>query len=304
MGAIPSYQKNHGFNFQGSPSFHPKGSSMGSSASNNSGGSYSANGLYQVSEIGWTPKFGKEQLEGHYALGGYLWGQKNTDYNAPPLTSPIPSHAEVSSDAAAKQQSYQEHQMVWGLYVQADQQLTRAKESQKTPPEEEGNPSHISHQKLSNKGLFLFNEAALTRPQNNAMPFYCQTGVVYRGLFQHRDEDALGISVGAGFYSTYYNQYIHHQNQSLLSALGNADSSSASDSTESGKAMAQEGSGAIFTGASMPAFTSTEVIEVFYNIQINAWISVKPYAQLIVNPAGNGTLANDWILGASVKAIF
>jgi len=56
--------------------------------------------------------------------------------------------------------------------------------------------------------------------------------------------------------------------------------------------------------AYQPLFTSTEVIEAFYNVQVNKWSAVKPFVQYIVNPAGNGTVANDWVLGVSAKVTF
>jgi carbohydrate-selective porin OprB len=45
-------------------------------------------------------------------------------------------------------------------------------------------------------------------------------------------------------------------------------------------------------------------LEAFYSIQLNKWAALNPYAQWIVNPAGNGTVANDLIMGASLKVFF
>jgi carbohydrate-selective porin OprB len=50
--------------------------------------------------------------------------------------------------------------------------------------------------------------------------------------------------------------------------------------------------------------SSTEVIETFYNVQINPWLQFRPDVQYIINPAGNGTVGNDWILGAELAAKF
>ena len=46
------------------------------------------------------------------------------------------------------------------------------------------------------------------------------------------------------------------------------------------------------------------MVEAFYNAQLNKWSAVKPFFQYIVNPAGNGTVPNDWILGVSAKVTF
>ena len=57
---------------------------------------------------------------------------------------------------------------------------------------------------------------------------------------------------------------------------------------------------AITTSAGVGEF----MFEAFYNVQLNKWASVKPYAQLIINPAGNNTVKNDLILGVSAKVTF
>jgi hypothetical protein len=90
-GFIPGYNQNHGFNFQGSPAMNVNTAAIGSTsvpggpnAANygGNGGYNSGNGLYNVNEIGWTPKFGSDKsLPGHYAIGGYIWGQENTSFS-------------------------------------------------------------------------------------------------------------------------------------------------------------------------------------------------------------------------------
>jgi carbohydrate-selective porin OprB len=56
--------------------------------------------------------------------------------------------------------------------------------------------------------------------------------------------------------------------------------------------------------AYLPHFSSTEVIEGFYNVQLTKWASLKPGAQYIINPAGNGTIGNEWILQVVAKVAF
>jgi len=366
VGWVAGTQNNHGFNFQGSPGFNPNKANIGvkpaspanaayvnaqgqnvsapayyaSSPYNpGSAGTYSQNGLYNVNEIGWEPKIGKSQLEGKYAIGSYIWGQQNTSYTPTAYTASLfPSSYQVitggtkknptyttyagnqttptyTSYAATKQASFQENQVVWGLYLQADQQLYR---------EHSDDPG-----KLSKQGLYTFNEFTFTPPQNNQLPFYFQTGLVYKGLIPHRDEDSLGAALGAGFYSSYYNQYIQTQNQQLENAYGSAynatvpngptvqqpvnpgtgtSSSIPSSSLNTAKTAYKA---PVATQASyqnyyqyIPNFSSTEVIEAFYNIQLNKWASLKPSVQYIINPAGNGTVGNDLILGVSAKVTF
>ena len=310
-----------------------------------------------MNEIGWEPKFGKDKLEGKYAIGSYIWGQENTSFKPTQFTSStFPSSYRVitggtkgkptyttypgnstaptyTSYAATKQAAYQENQVVWGLYLQADQRLYAVKEPQPSSPFEGKNPVEPTSYKVTDKGLYTFNEFTFTPPQNNQLPFYFQTGLVYKGLIPHRDNDSVGIAIGAGFYSSYYNQYIQSQNQQLENAYGSTYNATVpngptvqqpvnpgtgtsatvpSSSLPSGNTTANTKYKApVATQANyqnyyqyQPNFSSTEVIEAFYNIQLNKWASLKPSAQYIVNPAGNGTVGNDLILGISAKLVF
>ena len=54
----------------------------------------------------------------------------------------------------------------------------------------------------------------------------------------------------------------------------------------------------------MPAFSSTEVIEAYYKVQLNKWASIVPDIQWLINPAGNGTLGNELIVGCYAKVTF
>ena len=369
VGWVPSFRNNHGLFFAGSPKFSPNTGAIGvkpttpanktyvnskgqtvsaptyyaaSPYNQGSGGNYNQNGLYNVNEIGWTPKFGADKLEGKYAIGAYIWGQKNTSYTPTAFTtSTFPTYYTSStgtgarrqtstysgnhgaptytSYAATKQAPYHENQVVWGLYLQADQQLYRVKEHVDAPASDGKSTvakNFVQPAKLTDKGLYFFSEATFTPPQNNQLPFYFQTGLVYKGLIPHRDNDSVGIALGVGFYSSYYNSYIRSQNEQLQNAYGSAYNAN----VHNGPTVQQTVNPGTGTNVApspsttqqpyqnyysyQPLFTSTEVIEAFYNVQLNKWASVKPYAQLIVNPAGNGTVKNDLVLGVSAKVAF
>ena len=337
-GFIPGYNQNHGFNFQGSPSMNVNTAAIGStsvvnqntgavtSAANygSDGGYNSMNGLYNVNEIGWTPKFGSDKsLEGHYAIGGYIWGQENTSFTPVSFASEVVTTNFVTTTVKGKSVTTkntttftpynaktpypsQENNLAWGMYFQADQRLYAVKEQVSTPSLDDKNPATTST-RVTDKGLYMFNEFTFTTPENNVMPFYFQTGLVYKGLIPHRDNDSLGIALGTGFYSSYYNQYIHDQNQSLVNALGSSKNATVPNGPTTASAK-QLGTGTstteVFYGAYLPVFSTTEVIEAYYKIQINKWASISPDAQYIINPAGNATLGNEWILGATAKVAF
>lgn len=336
-GYIPGYSQNHGFNFQGSPSMNVNRASIGAASVVNQntgavnpaanygsdGGYNSMNGLYNVDEIGWTPKFGADKLAGKYAIGGYIWGQENTSFQPVAFSPEVVTTNYTTSTIKGKSvtkatvntyvpynaktpYATEENNLSWGMYFQADQRLYAVKEQVTTASLDGKNPVTTTS-KVTDKGLYSFSEFTFTTPQNNAMPFYFQTGLVYKGLIPHRDNDSLGIVLGAGFYSSDYNAYLSAQNQSLVNALGSSKNAVVPNGP------VQEPANGIskgvpatstFYGAYVPAFSSTEVIEAYYKIQINKWASFSPDVQCIINPAGNGTLGNEWILGGNIKVTF
>ena len=318
QGYVPGYNQNHGFNFQGAPQKNMNTAAIGAgsvvnqnngtvipAASYGNGGIYPQNGLYNVNEIGWTPKFGADKLEGKYVVGGYIWGQQNTSFT--PTT--------FSTASTTKPYSSQYNSLQWGMYFQADQRLYAVKEvvpdvapmSSGKNPVESKNPVSAIPAKVTKKGLYMFNEFTFTTPQNCAMPLYFQTGLVYQGLIPHRDTDNIGIALGAGFYSSYYNAYLRTQNQALVNALGSTQNATVPNGPTNASPK-QLGTGSstttAFYGAYVPMFSSTEVIEAFYQFQLNKWASIKPFAQYIINPAGNGTLGNACILGCQAAVKF
>ena len=310
-GYVAPAQNNHGFNFQGAPTFQANGV----------GGSYSQNGLYNVNEFGWTPKLGADKLEGKYAIGGYIWGLNNTSYSSTTWVK-----------AQTKPIAQQLNSLSWGLYIQADQRLYANKEaapgapSMGKNPVDSKNPTPVAASTVSKtRGLYSFSMMNFTPAENNALPFYFQTGLVYKGLLDIRKEDQMGVVLGAGFYSSYLNDYIDSQNQALVKGYGTTPNAvvpngpttaslkelgaptalkAGSPTSTANKAITKANNAQSNYYQYAPHFTSTEVVEAFYNIQINKWASLKPYAQWIVNPAGNGTVANDLVMGASVKVLF
>jgi len=244
IGTQPNYQNNHGFTTGGAPNNNYTGGAGGSYTA------WSGNGLFNVNELGWTPKLGADKLDGKYAIGCYIWGLPNTSYTPNAYNSGMKKVlGSVYNSCSA------------GLYLQGDQMLFRHHDG----------PASSS---LSDRGLYSFNEMNVTSPFYNAMPFYFQTGLVYKGLMDLRPRDSIGAVVGSGFYSAQLNSY-----QTSLNAHNGGY-------------------------APLPTYTSTQVIEGFYNIEINKWASFKPYAQCLVNPAGNGTLGTVWTLGARLAVSF
>ncbi len=297
LGWVPSTKgaNNHGFGgMAGSPQFNPQTQNIGVRGANvGSGGQYSQNGLFNVNEIGWEPKFGSNRLEGKYVIGSYIWGNNNTQY----------SPAAFTTDAygARRPVATQVSPVIWGLYFQADQQLF----AEKGKNYQEDQVS--MHGKVSKQGLYSFNEFTYTPPNGCQVPYYFQTGLVYKGLIPTRDNDMIGVCLGCAIYSDLYNQYITSQNQALVNNYGSARNAIVPD----GPTMAspsQLGAGTSRTQvpywAYQPYFSTTQIIEACYDIQLTKWANFKPFVEYIINPAGNGTVPNVVILGASSKWFF
>lgn len=247
--AIPDATKssNHGLYFAGNPG---------------------NNGMYFLAETGLTPKIGSSQLPGKYAFGSIYWGVDSNSFNG---TS---------------------HPGRTAFYWQADQMLFRESEAVLTVPMGKGSkqvlsgtPSNVrDHRpveddeygpKLGKKkadtgnhqGLYSFTFFNFAPEYNNAMPFYFQTGLVYKGLIPTRDYDQFGAVIGYGNYS--YDK-IQSENMAGISTHQ----------------------------------TYEAVIEVDYRLQVNRWMYVQPFWQYIIRPNGTGQTGNLNILGLQMAVNF
>ena len=249
-GSVTPYN-NHGFNFQGTSSYQ---------------GGYT--GLYNVTEIGWTPKLGPNELKGKYAMGTILYGQNYTKLSGPYQYIDGKNHAVNQCNVS------------WDLYFQADQRLTVVHSSSSPSESSSKNPSAPA-KNISDptRGLYFSSSFVVSPEYQNTIPYYFQTAFTFHGPLDARPKDTVGIALGCGFYSSTYNSYVRN----VLNGPGS---------------YAAEGYKPI------PDFNSTQVLEAFYNIQLNKWLQFRPDAQYIINPFGNGTVGNDWVLGAELMARF
>ena len=249
-GSVTPYN-NHGFNFQGTSSHQ---------------GGYT--GLYNVTEIGWTPKLGPDELMGKYAMGTILYGQNYTKLSGP------------YQNIDGKNYAVNQCKVAWDLYFQADQHLTAVHSSSSPSESSSKNPSAPA-KNISDptRGLYFSSSFVVSPEYQNTIPYYFQTAFTFHGPLDARPKDTVGIALGCGFYSSTYNSYVRN----VLNGPGS---------------YAAEGYKPI------PDFTSTQVLEAFYNIQVNKWLQFRPDAQYIINPFGNGTVGNDWVLGAELMATF
>ena len=296
LGWVPGIANNHGFGgMGGSTPFNPQTQNIGvPGADVGNGGNYSQNGLFNVNEIGCSTKLGKDGLEGKYAFGSYVWGNNNSQFTPVAFTT--------DGYGAKKPVSTQVSPVIWGLYFQADQQLYAEKGKNYQTDQ-------VSmHGKVSKQGLYSFNEFTYTPPNGCQVPYYFQTGLVYKGLIPTRDNDMIGVCLGCAIYSDQYNQWIDSQNQALQNNYGSTYNATVPNgptqyypinpNTGAPNSRLQD------AYAYQPHFSSTQIIEACYDIQLTKWANFKPFVEYIINPAGNGTVPNVVILGASSKWFF
>ena len=132
--------------------------------------------------------------------------------------------------------------------------------SPKEPALSEGKSLIRSKAKLSDQGLYFFSLIDFAPPSNSLLPFYFQTGLLYKGLIPTRDEDQLGIALAYGNFS--FNN-IQAQQQK-----GNVNQQN-----------------------------YIAVLELDYRIQLNKWAYVQPVVQYIVHPNGSERYGNATVLG-------
>jgi len=208
------------------------------------------NGLYALAETGVTPALGPSKLPGRYAAGFIYWGVENTSF---------------------KGADYDGRYL---LYWQADQMVFREATAEspalpgKGPSDGEATGKAVapSKPKLSDQGLSLFSLVNFAPKYNNALPFYFQTGLLYRGLIPGRDADQTGLAFAYGNYSFY-------------------------------KQQADEQRG-------RPVQSYEAVLELDYRFQINKWAYIQPTLQYLIRPNGTGLTANATVLGFQTGITF
>jgi len=230
--------RNNGLYFQG---FHPDPN---------------LNGLYWLTELGLTPKIGPSKLPGRYAAGFLYWGVENSSYYGT------------------------NHDQRVLFYWQADQMLFREKSPEAPAPLAKGPSDGKSvadgksfkaaptpKTKLNEQGLYFFSLTNFAPAYNNPLPFYFQTGLIYKGLIPTRDADQLGVAIGYGNYSFDKIQSEEARDVSVHQ-------------------------------------TYEAVVEVDYRVQINQWAYIQPLVQYIIRPNGTGLVHNDTILGFQMGLTF
>ena len=103
-------------------------------------------------------------------------------------------------------------------------------------------------------------------PDRNMVDFFFDMGFTYKGIIPGRANDSLGIAYGFAALSP-------EARNSITSAGGD---------------------GAV----------SEMVLEATYQCVLTPWCIVQPDAQIIVNPGGDSSIPNAFVIGARVSVLF
>ena len=138
-----------------------------------------------------------------------------------------------------------------GFYLLADQRLLA---------------EHHGKETVNDEGLGGFAGIGFAPPNRNAVDFYLNLGLTYKGLVPNRDDDAFGVSFG------------------LASLSRGADDS-----------LREEG---------LSPQAAEMVLEVTYQCVLAPWCFVQPDLQYIINPGAAGNSGNALVLGVRFSAVF
>lgn len=210
------------------------------------------NGLYWLTETGFTPKIGESKLPGKYSAGFIYWGVENTSF----LGAKYDARTQVYFQA--DQQLFREYTAPAEAPVLAKGASDGKDFKEVTPPKKA---------KLNEQGLYFFSLWNVAPKFQATLPFYFQSGLVYKGLIPTRDNDQVGVAFAYGNYSYY----------KIL------------DDYNDGRSVHQ---------------TYEAVLEFDYRIQINKWAYAQPSFQYIIRPNGTGLVQNASVLGFQLGVNF
>jgi len=227
------------------------------------------NGIYVCSELGWEPKLGSSKLEGKYAFGMIWWGIQDENF------LPVVQDGR-RLQGQGRQCRFLQHGFLGLVFPSGSDALPR-------PLRSEGwQQSKNCGESLQKRALHV-QCLELSPSRYSLLDLYYQTGLIYQGLLPGRPDDRLGMAFGSAWFSS--------------------DAASAYSQTYQIQTAAALAAGKTVYPA-QPQPTWGGVLEVDYQCMLTKWISVKPFAEFIMNPQQNGTLGNVFVLGTQAAVRF
>jgi porin len=199
-------------------------------------------------ELVWTPTI--DGLPGEYRAGYYYSSADSQDVYKNASGRP------AALDGTAYRNASSKH----GMWLNLSQQVTR----------------HAGDQ---SRGLSLFANGTLHDKKTNMIDNYVSVGMVYKGPFDARTQDALGLGVSRLHVNPAYRKNAAAQNQAA--AVYDYDD---------------------------PAFTPVQDTEynaeLYYGVHVANWLTVRPNLQYVRHPGGVDQVDDAWVAGLKVQLSF
>jgi len=116
------------------------------------------------------------------------------------------------------------------------------------------------------QGIGCFARVGCTPPDRNAVDFYFDTGLTYKGLIPKRDNDTIGLA--------------------FCCAKTNSKWQRPSPDVD------------------FPANGSEMVLEATYQVELAPWMTLQPDIQYIINPGGQSSIDNALVIGCRATVLF
>jgi porin len=118
----------------------------------------------------------------------------------------------------------------------------------------------------SDQGIGCFARIGCTPPDRNAVDFYFDTGLTYKGLIPKRDNDTIGLA--------------------FCCAKTNSKWQRPSPDVD------------------FPANGSEMILEATYQVELAPWMTLQPDLQYIINPGGQNSIGNALVIGCRASVLF
>jgi porin len=199
-------------------------------------------------ELVWSPQV--NGLPGEYRLGYYYSTAKADDV-----------YEDVNGQAQpATGEAYKSHGSKHGWWVVAQQQLT-------------------THGGDASRGLSVFANATVHDKATNVVDNYQQVGFVYKGPFDARPKDDIGV----GFARIHVNDDVQDRAR-LANALSGIDDYD--------------------NPAFVPVQDTEYDAELYYGVHLANWLTVRPNLQYIRHPGGVDEVDNALVAGLKIQSKF
>ncbi|MBD1550958.1 porin [Pseudomonas sp. C2L12B] len=199
-------------------------------------------------EAVWSPKV--NGLPGEYRLGYYYSNAKADD---------VYDGADGQAQALTGG-NFKSHGSKHGWWVVAQQQVT-------------------SHHGDNSRGLSLFANATVHDKATNVVDNYQQVGLVYKGLFDGRPKDAIGVGIAR----IHVNDDARKRAELLNTVSGIDDYDNP---------------------AFVPVQDTEYDAEIYYGVHVTNWLTVRPNLQYIKHPGGVDEVDNALVAGLKLESKF